>query len=123
MKQNVSVGGESNAAALLKRGYMALSDGDWEKANEFFDRVLDGDAENAEAYMGEFLARKQKNSMEGWAETFAKQTFQPDTLTLDLTDEQQQHIAVAMRQNTVQGYLNSAEISQLYPKNRRMLPM
>ena len=118
MKQNVSVGGESNAAALLKRGYMALSDGDWEKANEFFDRVLDGDAENAEAYMGEFLARKQKNSMEGWAETFAKQTFQPDTLTLDLTDEQQQHIAVAMRQNTVQGYLNSAEISQLYPKKQ-----
>ena len=118
MLQYVSVGGESNAAALLKRGYMALSDGDWEKANEFFDRVLDGDAENAEAYMGEFLARKQKNSMEGWAETFAKQTFQPDTLTLDLTDEQQQHIAVAMRQNTVQGYLNSAEISQLYPKKQ-----
>ena len=118
MKQNVSVGGESNAAALLKRGYMALSDGDWEKANEFFDRVLDGDAENAEAYMGEFLARKQKNSMEGWAETFAKQTFQPDTLTLDLTDEQQQHIAVAMRQNTVQGYLNIAEISQLYPREQ-----
>ena len=118
MKQNVSVGGESNAAALLKRGYMALSDGDWKKANEFFDRVLDGDAENAEAYMGKFLARKQKNSMEGWAETFAKQTFQPDTLTLDLTDEQQQHITVAMRQNTVQGYLNSNVISQLYPKKQ-----
>lgn len=118
MKQNVSVGGESNAAALLKRGYMALSDGDWEKANEFFDRVLDGDAENAEAYMGEFLARKQKNSMESWAETFAKQTFQPVTLTLDLTDEQQQHITVAMQQNMVQGYLNSAEISQLYPKKQ-----
>ena len=118
MKQNVSVGGESNAAALLKRGYMALSDGDWKKANEFFDRVLDGDAENAEAYMGKFLARKKKNSMEGWAETFAKQSFQPDTLTLDLTDEQQQHIAVAMRQNTVQGYLNIAEISQLYPREQ-----
>ena len=118
MKQNVSVGGESNAAALLKRGYMALSDGDWGKANEFFDRVLDGDAENAEAYMGKFLARKKKNSMESWAETFAKQTFQPDTLTLNLTDEQQQHIAVAMQQNTVQGYLNSTEISQLYPKEQ-----
>ena len=118
MKQNVSVGGESNAAALLKRGYMALSDGDWGKANEFFDRVLDGDAENAEAYMGEFLARKQKNSMEGWAETFAKQTFQPVTLTLNITDEQQQHIAVATQQNTVQGYLNSTDISQLYPKKQ-----
>ena len=118
MKQNVSVGGESNAAALLKRGYMALSDGDWEKANEFFDRVLDGDAENAEAYMGKFLAEEREPSFEKWAETFAKQTFQPDTLTLNLTDEQQQHIAVAMQQNTVQGYLNSTEISQLYPKEQ-----
>ena len=118
MKQNVSVGGESNAAALLKRGYMALSDGDWKKANEFFDRVLDGDAENAEAYMGKFLARKKKDSMESWAETYSEQTFQPDMLTLDLTDEQQQHIMVAMRQNTVQGYLNSNVISQLYPKKQ-----
>lgn len=32
-------------------------------------------------------------------------------------------ITVAMRQNTVQGYLNGNVISQLYPKNRRMLPM
>ena len=118
MKQNASVSGESNAAALLKRGYMALSDGDWKKANEFFERVLDGNAENAEAYMGKFLARKQKSSMESWAETFAKQTFQPVTLTLDLTDEQRQHIAVAMQQNAVRGHLNSTEISQLYPKEQ-----
>ena len=118
MKQNVSVGGESNAAALLKRGYMALSDGDWKKANEFFDRVLDGDAENAEAYMGKFLARKKKDSMESWAETYSEQTFQPNMLTLDLTSRQQRHIAVTAQQNTVQGYLNSVEISQLYPKEQ-----
>lgn len=118
MKQNVSVGGESNAAALLKRGYMALSDGDWEKANEFFDRVLDGDAENAEAYMGKFLAKEKKNNMESWAEIFVKQKFQPATRTLDLTDEQRRHITVTEQQNTVQGYLNSTEISQLYPKEQ-----
>ena len=118
MKQNVSVGGESNAAALLKRGYMALSDGDWEKANEFFDRVLDGDAENAEAYMGKFLARKKKDSMESWAETYSEQTFQPNMLTLDLTDEQHRRITMAVQQNTVRGYLSENEILQLYPKEQ-----
>ena len=109
---------DANLTALIKRGNMALVDHEWRKADEFFEKALNLDAENAEAYMGKFLARKKKNSMEGWAETFAKQTFQPDTLTLNLTDEQQQHITVAMRQNTVQGYLNSAEISQLYPKKQ-----
>ena len=115
MKQNVSVGGESNAAALLKRGYMALSDGDWEKANEFFDRVLDGDAENAEAYMGKFLAEEREPSFEKWAETFAKQTFQPVTLTLELTQEQKEHIGNMVQWYTVPELLNAETIIHLYP--------
>lgn len=115
MKQNVSVGGESNAAALLKRGYMALSDGDWEKANEFFDRVLDGDAENAEAYMGKFLAEEREPSFEKWAETFAKQTFQPVTLTLELTQEQKEHIGDMVQWYTVPELLNAETIIHLYP--------
>ena len=115
MKQNVSVGGESNAAALLKRGYMALSDGDWEKANEFFDRVLDGDAENAEAYMGKFLAEEREPSFEKWAETFAKQTFQPVTLTLELTQEQKEHIGDMVQWYTVPERLNAETIIHLYP--------
>ena len=115
MKQNVSVGGESNAAALLKRGYMALSDGDWGKANEFFDRVLDGDAENAEAYMGKFLAEEREPSFEKWAETFAKQTFQPVTLTFELTQEQKEHIGDMVQWYTVPKLLNAETIMHLYP--------
>lgn len=42
--------------SLLKRGYMALEDGNWKKADEFFDRVLDADPENAEAYIGKTCA-------------------------------------------------------------------
>ena len=115
MRQNVSTGGESNAAALLKRGYMTLSDGDWEKANEFFDRVLDGDAENAEAYMGKFLAEEREPSFEKWAETFAKQTFQPVTLTLELTQEQKEHIGDMVQWYTVPERLNAETIIHLYP--------
>ena len=118
MKQNVSVGGESNAAALLKRGYMALSDGDWEKANEFFDRVLDGDAENAEAYMGKFLEIEKENSLEKWMKVYREKVFRPDTLTLECTSEQKRHIADMAQQYAVQGYLHESEIRQLYSKKQ-----
>ncbi len=46
----------ANADALLKRGYMALEDRNWDGAVEFFDRVLDIDAECAEAYLGCLLS-------------------------------------------------------------------
>ena len=45
-----------NTSALLKRGKMALEDGDWDKANEFFEQVLNIDAECAEAYLGLAMA-------------------------------------------------------------------
>jgi len=46
----------SNVVALLKRGNMALEDGEWDKADQFFEDVLNQDAECAEAYLGKYLA-------------------------------------------------------------------
>lgn len=51
--------GNTNVSALLKRGNIALEDGEWNKANEFFEQVLNQDAENAEAYWGQVLAQNQ----------------------------------------------------------------
>ena len=48
-------GGGANVTALLKRGSMALEDGEWNSADSYFDRVLDIDAECAEAYWGKVL--------------------------------------------------------------------
>lgn len=42
--------------SLLKRGWMFLADKDWNKADEYFDKVLDIDPECAEAYTGRFCA-------------------------------------------------------------------
>ena len=47
----------ANVAPLLRRGNMALEDGTWEKAERFFDDVLNQDPECAEAYLGLFLMR------------------------------------------------------------------
>ena len=45
-------GSGPNVTALLKRGNMALEDKGWEKAKEYFDQVLNMDAENYDAYLG-----------------------------------------------------------------------
>ena len=46
----------AQTAALLKRGYMALEDRQFDKAAEFFEQVLNNDAECAKAYMGKVFA-------------------------------------------------------------------
>lgn len=58
IKDTVVVQSESsgNLKALLKRGYMALEDGEWKRASEFFEQVLNLDAECAGAYLGVAMA-------------------------------------------------------------------
>lgn len=46
----------ANIAPLLKRAFMFLEDGDWNSANEYCEKVLDIDPENAEAYLGKLMA-------------------------------------------------------------------
>ena len=45
-----------NAAPLLKRAFMFLEDGDFARADEFCEQVLNLDPENAEAYLGKLMA-------------------------------------------------------------------
>ena len=52
----------AQTASLLKRGYMALEDEDFEKAGEFFEQVLNNDAECSQAYLGQvFVSCETKN--------------------------------------------------------------
>lgn len=46
----------SKAAALLKRAFMALADGEFERADLFCEQVLNYDPENARAYLGKLMA-------------------------------------------------------------------
>lgn len=49
-------GSANNIAPLLKRAFMYLEDGDWKSADEYAEKVLDQDPENAEAYVGKLMA-------------------------------------------------------------------
>ena len=46
----------ANTAPLLKRAFIFLEDGDWDSADEYCEKVLDIDPENAQAYLGKLMA-------------------------------------------------------------------
>ena len=62
--------GGSNVQALLDRGQMALEDGEWSKADEFFEQVLNQDAKCGMAYFGKFLAEKHAKSVQNFIQGF-----------------------------------------------------
>lgn len=47
----------NNAAPLVKRVFMSLEDGDFAKADDFCEQVLNLDPENARAWLGKLMAR------------------------------------------------------------------
>ena len=56
---HVQPGGAADAPtleSLMKSGELALEDGDWQRADEFFGRVLDINQEHAPAYLGKLCA-------------------------------------------------------------------
>lgn len=68
----MAVNSGSNMAALLERGFMTLEDGDFTKADELFEDVLNQNPKCAEAYMGKLMAyHKVENTKK-----FAKKIFE-----------------------------------------------
>ncbi len=56
VKETVVVGNAANVAPLLKRAFMFLEDGEWSRADDFCEQVLNQDPENAQAYLGKLMA-------------------------------------------------------------------
>ena len=48
---------------ILQRGAMALEDFDWNKADSFYEKALNMDAQCAEAYLGKFLLQNKVRSL------------------------------------------------------------
>lgn len=63
----------TSVESLLKRAFMFLEDGEFEKANEYCDRVLDVEPENAKAYCGKFMADMEARN---WEELTSKELSQ-----------------------------------------------
>ena len=66
VRETVVVNSEAggNVAAFIKRGFIALEDGEWSNANNFFEQALNLDAENEQAYLGELMVELQVHTKE-----------------------------------------------------------
>ena len=112
---------DANLTALLKRGEMALADGEVKQAAEFFEKALNLDAEVPEAYMGKFLARHTRPSIEAWAQedySAAAKGIRPRTLTVEITDAEKAHVEQVAKQYAVKDYLSQEAVRALYEVDR-----
>lgn len=53
-----------NIAPLLERAFMFLEDGEWARADEFCEQVLNQDPKNAQAYLGKLMAELKVRKQE-----------------------------------------------------------
>ncbi|MCH5188576.1 MAG: TIR domain-containing protein, partial [Oscillospiraceae bacterium] len=70
VKETVVINNAADAGIenLLKRVFMFLEDGDWKSADEYCEKILDVDSENARAYLGKLMAELQVKKQEKLAE-------------------------------------------------------
>ena len=62
-----------SGSPLLRRGGIALQDKDWKKARQFFDKVLNTDPENAEAYLGLAMAEAELADQSAFIQAYISQ--------------------------------------------------
>ena len=107
--------GGSNVQALLKRGNMALEDGEWTKADEFFEQVLNQDAECSAAYLGKFLARVKCRSAKAYTDAFIGNVKAnvPSKKNAYACEEDTVFVSSCMEKYTVPGILSENEIRQM----------
>ena len=103
--------GSMKTDAAIKRGKLALEDGEWEKAKQYFDQALTLDAECAEAYFGIALAELRARDPESYIRTATSQIPKTERLSIP---ENSAHIQKATEENAVTSFLKESEIKELY---------
>ena len=66
-QQSTSTNTNSEFAPLLERAFMFIEDGDFAKADEYCEKVLDKDPKNSRAYLGKLMAEKRVKNREDFA--------------------------------------------------------
>lgn len=115
VQEKVVVGGSGSnkIASLLDRGNMALEDGDWAKADSFFEDVLNNDSKNAQAYLGKTLAQEKCRTIDAFVRKRREASQHAKTHTLYLKPDEA-HIAQMVQQYAIAGYVEAAAIRKLY---------
>ena len=110
--QQVVQGGGPNVTAMIERGHQALEDGEWSKADDFFDQALNMDAKCAEAFLGKFLAQERSVSLDDSLDKRLEECGRKavnKTKMIDMDKARENKIVEA---NCVPGYLDKNQLTQ-----------
>ena len=105
--------GNTSLDAQIKRGNLALEDGDFQAADTYFDHALDIDPESAEAYFGKTLAKERCNT----ADSFVKKHRNTDQQTseqISIPRNIESAIERSVQNFTVPNYLDASTIRRAY---------
>ena len=118
-REKVIVGGsgDNKIASLLDRGNMALEDGDWAKADSFFEDVLNNDSKNAQAYLGKALAQERCRTIDALVRKRLGIHEQAKAETRSIP-ERTEHIRRMAEKDTVPNYVTAEIIQKLYAFDR-----
>ena len=100
---------------------MALEDGDWGKADEFFEQVLNQDAECGAAYLGKFLAKVKSPSAQKYAAFYIEQVKNavPTRKNAEVCAEDKAFIEACIQKYQVADYYPAEEIRKALQFDRR----
>ncbi|MBR3392595.1 MAG: TIR domain-containing protein, partial [Firmicutes bacterium] len=108
----------SNVDALLKRGNMALEDHEWQKADNFFEEVLNQNAECSAAYLGKWMAAEKQTNLFMLFSTIGERFNKTETQTIEACPADNEHINYMIDHNQIPGYLERSEIRKQYDFDR-----
>lgn len=108
-----NAGGSNKIASLLDRGNMALEDGDWAKADSFFEDVLNNDSKNAQAYLGKTLAQERCRTVDALVRK-RRDVYQNVSSEKLYIQEKSVHIGEMAEKYSLPGYVEQYVIRDLY---------
>lgn len=114
--QQVVAPADNRQSAQLDRGYMALEDGDWKKADGFFEEALNLDAHSARAYIGKALAQERCRNLHALMEKRLEQCqeVKAEQKTIQPEEAQLAHVEEAVQKYSIPGYFGSEKVKALY---------
>ena len=114
--QQVVAPADNRQSAQLDRGYMALEDGDWKKADGFFEEALNLDAHSAPAYIGKTLAQEQCRNLHALVlkKLSECQEVEAEKRNIQPEESQLSHIKEAVQKYSIPGYFEPPKVKALY---------
>ena len=110
--------GSMKTAAAVKRGYLALEEGEFDDAKEFFNQALTLDAECAEAYLGLALANEQEKNEDAYIQNSCAKKGSKEALEIP---PELRRIDKVTAYNYIPNFLSTTELKNIFDFNLKYL--